>query len=214
MEWEIGAKADILRLRNERVVAVDLGFATGPTTGIAWSSGAKQGDGSPALSTFSDAVGEVARYLGRRGSLIIEAPLSCRFDRFGNPKSRGRFESLKRPSQRTQFRYWYSGAGATTCLAAHFFLQRLAATLRDESTVTLFEGFLTFKTKPEGTRSRASDHRRDAADLLKAFLDPTLANVYQVETDPGESCLSLPRLLGLSHSTGVPAIIEPRKHRS
>lgn len=209
-EWKIGTADTVTRLQRPLVVAVDLGFSIGATTGVAWGTAAHSSVGRNAkVVTFSDATKLVAKRLASGGALVIEAPLSARFDASGNPKRRGDFERLKRPSSGTQVRYWYSGPGASTCLAAHFFLRELSAELRPSATVLLYEGFLSFKSSSNGK----SDHKGDALDLLEACFDQRLANIYSVEAKRGEAILSLPKLLALTDSEVAPAVIEPKKHR-
>jgi hypothetical protein len=163
-----GTSADRNRLRNGLVVAVDLGFSEkARSCGVAW----RRGDASPETRAlrFGECVGHLERLVANSDrsemALIIEAPLSSRFDAERNPIPR-HFEET--PGQRVwseRGRGWYHGGGAVVALGALFFLFRLreSLALRD-TTIVIFEGFVTRKAKK-------SAHVDDARALLDAFRD-------------------------------------------
>lgn len=102
------------------MVAIDLGFAREKRScGLAWR--VPDQDIKSAKLRFGECVESVRDLLKDQSKavLIIEAPLSGVFSADGNPLERGDFE--KRPPGGKTDRYWYSGPGAATCLAAVFF---------------------------------------------------------------------------------------------
>jgi hypothetical protein len=181
---------------------VDLGFsAKKRSTGIA----VLPVGGSalePCQFTFGAAIGYVAQAIrsSKEGVIILESPLSARFDGDGNPCPR-EFES-RTINGRKDTRYWYSGAGAAMMLAAHFFLRELdkkLTELQHNGRIHVFEGFLSFKTAD-------SKDKRDAERLLKRFLD--LDGVRKVETKSGEKLVSvLDGLCVAEQSSAPPEIV-------
>lgn len=166
--WLAGEMSEHVRgLRP--AIAVDLGFSgKDETTGI---SVVLAGRGSCPQAgkcfTFAGAVKQTSQSLqgSSEAVLIIEAPLSACFGSNGNPSPRAPFESRRYKGKKTT-RYWYSGAGAATMLAAIFFLRKLDHTLSEldhHGKIHVFEGFLSFKTK-------GTDHAKDASRLLRKFL--------------------------------------------
>ncbi len=179
------------------VVAVDLGFAANAKScGLAWHPA---GESHAAVAvTFDDAVEKTAKLLAtdpsQQPTLILEAPLSCFFED-GNPVGRP-FEK-PRPGSRNP-RYWYVGAGGVTCLAAGFFLSRLASRLPAVfPSVLLYEGFVTFKRK-------GTPHTEDALFLLGEF---EAQRVQDVLTPPRIDSISILGLLRLGSPAELPAIL-------
>ena len=164
---------------RDRAIALDLGFsAKRQTCGLA-STDKPEGE----LCRFAEAVKKVGEFCSVKpaAALIIEAPLSCFFDddEVGNPVHR-EFER-----QGCESRYWYVGAGATTCLAAVFFLRKLRQRLSaSKAVITVFEGFVTFK------KSRTS-HAEDAKELLDKFCKEPVVAVEVPETVRAVSVLDL-----------------------
>ncbi|MDQ5857534.1 MAG: hypothetical protein M3542_04550 [Acidobacteriota bacterium] len=135
-------------------------------------------------------------------TLIIEAPLSARFGPEGNPLRRGDFEQqAATESRRASTRYWYSGPGAATCLAALFFLRRLRSKINRPMEVVLYEGFLTFKP-------RATKHRNDARDLLLAFCSDV--KLLRVEQNAEDSIITVASMFAtVEEEPPPPLIIRP-----
>ena len=194
---------------RDRAIALDLGFsAKRQTCGLA-STDKPEGE----LCCFAEAVKRVGHFCSVEqtaapAALIIEAPLSCFFDddEVGNPVHR-EFEL-----QGCETRYWYVGAGATTCLAAVFFLRKLRQRLSaSKAVITVFEGFGTFK------KSRTS-HAEDAKELLDKFLRGSVIAVEVPETVQAVSVLyladcgtvsALPAVVGVEKNAGKNAVHSP-----
>lgn len=164
----------------------------------------------PEKCRFGTCVDKVCKLLEshRKTALIVEAPLSGRFDKDGNPLERGNFERRDPNLARRTPRYWYSGPGAAMCLAAAFFLRQLARRLRENPGETLpcevvpYEGFITFK-------SEATDHSADAQELVESFFC-TPCPAAQVEALPGNFVLPLLDVIGHTRARSIaPAIIVP-----
>jgi hypothetical protein len=220
------------------VIAVDLGFSNrGKSCGIAWrpQSAAPASTLPKAESLrFDECIQRVARlvYEDRKAVLIIEAPLSAVFDVDGNPVGRGDFEKSEvAKNDRTRGgrdgkespRYWYYGAGASTCLAAIFFLRRLTRqgppVAGKTTEIILFEGFISYKRRPVGKttpkarRTNISAHAEEARQLLGCFLDEKAdsAKVRDVEKPKGGVVIPVTSILEGSQSATAPAIIMPSK---
>ncbi len=201
--FQAGQKADCQRLSSSTVVSVDIGFSqNSKSTGIAWRT--SDGDHSaPAKFTFAQGVETVAHRLGQdtTASLILEAPLSAQFNVDGNPAPRLDFERIfDVQKQKSVNRFWYVGAGASTLIAAMFFLRRLINMLAKSEAdhrVFLFEGLHTFKYGP-------TDHAQDAADLLQAFCD---GDVVDVTKGAATEWLSVLQLIDSESNTAIPAIV-------
>lgn len=191
-------------------IAVDLGFAkSSKSCGIAWRSSSEVGEGA---FTFGGCVEKVAKLLAEvpEADLIIEAPLCGFFSSAGNPVERGDLERrAATATERAQYRYWYSGPGAATCLAAIFFLRELRASLEADPsignplTVTLYEGFLTFKT------ARIS-HEDDARSLRDSFLLGG-NNLLELAAPQGVTSITVLDILsGATQGSAPPALVVPR----
>jgi hypothetical protein len=182
------------------IVAVDIGFAqsSNPSTGVAWASPGSEGSQN---FTFAAAIERVADLIQDSSEtvLIVEAPLSCRFDDEGNPM--GRFEFERQTGRSPAF--WYLRSGAQVCLAAAFFLERLVKLLPRESKrrIRLIEGFASFKdsSKPK------PKHHQEAAALIEAFLDP--ATVDLLDHKAAGSAISVSSLRGLGAIDEIPPVI-------
>jgi len=192
-------------------MAIDLGFAKEKRScGLAWRSPGQAIDGKKLR--FGECVERVPQLLKGQSNavLIIEAPLSGLFSADGNPVERGDFEK-RQPGGKTD-RYWYSGPGAATCLAAVFFLRELFSALkRDESgqsgltEIVLYEGFETFK-------SAGTDHERDARLLLNSFLGLHECEVLAVSPVGEQAVVTVMEVVRDTTSQPVPpAIIIPKK---
>ena len=198
--------------RGERApttVAVDLGFAKRrKSCGLAWC---KSSEDHACTCTFGECIRKVTALLTHvtEADLIIEAPLSGFFSSDGNPVDRGDLERrAATEGQKAQHRYWYSGAGAVTCLAAVFFLRELRVRLDSKRpagsplTITLYEGFLTFKTA-------GSRHDEDAKSLRNAFLRGGV-NLKEVVVPNGTTVLTVADILSPQGPGSIaPAIVVP-----
>ncbi len=198
-----GSRQTAASVRAPAVIAVDLGFsAMAKSCGLAWRT--PQSSSVEDL-TFGDCVAQVAELISewRTADLIIEAPLSGLFSDRGNPLGRREFELRPaREDRKAEHRYWYSGPGASTCLAALFFLDRLRREIgtRESVSVTLYEGFLSFKLG--GTR-----HSIDAQRLLDGFVSQT-AQVLEVIAPAKASVSTLLDILDPSGvGTAAPAVV-------
>jgi hypothetical protein len=196
--------------KQEIVIAVDLGFSKrAKSCGLAWR---KAGTVDAKSLRYGECIATVGGLLSQVSSadLILEAPLSGFFSESGDPIERGNFERKSAVAERAgQARYWYTGPGAATCLAAVFFLRRLKADLaapaapgQSPLTVTLYEGFITFKTG----RSR---HDHDARRMLECFQDAE--EVVDVSLPPGSTAITvLDVVLASGAREPPPAIVIPR----
>lgn len=207
--WSAGVGCVEDAQQSSLTICVDIGFSRGSrSTGLAWRLPSGQEDSENV--TFGQAVTRCAELLPsvRTANLLIEAPLSGVFDAGGNPQPRGPFETSLSPEGKTLRRYWYSGPGAATCLAATHFLRKLDSQLRSSSQATadlnirLIEGFVTFK--PETT-----DHAFDARLLLGCLLRRSNCQILKVEQPEGGSVISIldPYECGLELS--APTIVVP-----
>lgn len=194
-------------------IAVDLGFAKASRScGVAWRSSSEEDVGA---FTFGECIRKVAKLLATAtdADLIIEAPLYGFFSdsgsTSGNPIERGDLERrAATDTQKAQNRYWYSGPGATTCLGAIFFLRKLRTCLEadrpvgDPLTITLYEGFLTFKT------AKISDED-DARALRDSFLIGG-HNLLEITVPQGTTAITVLDILSVETQGSVlPALVIP-----
>jgi hypothetical protein len=180
-----GQAADVSKLKNHPIIAVDLGFSkNNPSCGVAWRGDDSDLKPNPTCLHFGESIRQVASMLSKAGTtatLIIEAPLSYRFvddkgtSKEGNPQGRQEFEKAGvYQGVNVGHHYWHEGAGAVIGLAAVFFLRRLLVELRkypvrDDFTIHLFEGYLP--SNAHGLRfpgCRDERNAQDAKDLLEA----------------------------------------------
>lgn len=191
---------------DQLTIVVDLGFAKhAKSCGMAW--GSFGGKAECRSLSFSDCVEKVASLLKEqdKANLVLEAPLSGFFDAAGNPTGRTSFEK-----KGSQTRYWYTGPGATTCLAAIHFLRALVERCKGTDadtklTVYLYEGFLSFKSD---SADNSKGHEQDALGLWNAFVAKRVANIKPSE---GESALGTLQILGLCELDDVPAVVTPNE---
>ena len=142
---------------------VDIGFSSTEET-----CGVLMGGDSPTEVTFSDAKKFVVQESQRSGSplnLVIEAPLSATFSRYGNPTGR----SFERRGRTT--RYWYYGGAALLVVATGHLLRGVLESVPNRP-VRLFEGFVSFK--PYGV---PSSHAGDVMSLWNAILHTDQARI-------------------------------------
>jgi len=208
-----GSVREIDHLSECLVLAIDLGFSKSKRScGLAWKEG-ESGQTQTNKFRFGECVDKVYRLLEARRKvvLIVEAPLSGRFDKDGNPLERGNFEQRNPNSARRTHRYWYSGPGAAMCLAAVFFLRGLVRGLCEKPgeaslcEMVLYEGFITGKPG-------ASDHSADAQELVESFFC-TPCPAAEVEVLPGDFILPVLDVIGHTRAEPVaPAIIIPRNN--
>ncbi len=207
LRYRGGTASERASLADDLVIAVDLGFAkSSKSCGLAWRTPGGELQAVPL--GFGDCIARVGSQLRSvlRAVLILEAPLSGLFNATGNPRERGRFEQ-RDTDEGIKQRYWYSGPGAATCLAAIFFCRELRAVVRDiapadqATTLILYEGFVSFK--PQRT-----DHCEDARRLRDGFLDPTrLADIVTPEPGPDEDIVTVTDIIADQSGGGIPAIL-------
>ncbi|MBN1505790.1 MAG: hypothetical protein JW955_03035 [Sedimentisphaerales bacterium] len=207
-----GSEKEICRLRGGLVMAVDLGFSKSrKSCGLAWKD-SRSAQPKADNYTFGKCIDEVFMLLEshRRdtAAMIVEAPLSGRFDKEGNPVERGNFERGASDLPHKATRYWYSGPGAAMCLAAAFFLRDVVRRLCESPVealpreVVLYGGFVTFKSK-------TTNHSRDAQRLLDSFFC-TPCPVPPVQAPTDHFVLPILDVIGSAGATSVaPVIIAP-----
>lgn len=197
-----GSSGDRETLVKGLVVAVDLGFAKARLScGLAWRFPDGRMDAEDLqFAACADKTATLFDKAETTATLIVEAPLSARFGPEGNPLYRGDFErQAATESRRASTRYWYSGPGAATCLAALFFLRRLRSKINARREVVLYEGFLTFKP-------RATQHRDDARDLLVAFCSDGV-ELLRVEQNTADSIITVAGLFATVEEEPLPPLI-------
>jgi len=207
-----GLASNMTSFADRLVVAVDLGFSkSARSCGVAW----RDGTGQPQSQgfRFGDCINSIAALLEGHSTavLIIEAPLSALFSSAGNPVERGEFERREANCDNRTTRYWYSGPGAATCLAAVFFLRQLTTKIEQlpqaarPSEIFLYEGFVTFK--PQTT-----EHVSDAELLLDCFFGTQPCSVVEVKATDGQVLIALTDVVaGATARAGVPTVIAPSK---
>ena len=154
----LALQAEHSKARSTRsVIAIDMGFArANRSCGIAWQN-IDTDVVQSAETDFGGAIKLVARKLQTAPTdvvLIVEAPLSGAFDRYGNPEPRGQFEITDSKRRQNSPRYWYTGPGASTALAAVYFLQQISRRLSKISSrkrIHIVEGFASRYSKPRPT---------------------------------------------------------------
>lgn len=207
--WSAGTQCALEDQEQSLMICVDIGFSrNSKSTGVAWQL--PSGDESSENLTFGQAITRCVELLqsARTANLLIEAPLSGVFDEEGNPQPRGSFEVSVSPEGKTLRRYWYSGPGASTCLAASYFLRKLDSQLRNSSkmngslNVLLFEGFVTFK-------SETTDHSADARLLLDCFLGHSKCQTLEVVQTEKASVISILDQFECGTDLSTPMIIIP-----
>ena len=206
-----GSCDEVPSLRDLFVLAIDLGFAKEKRScGLAWRFPDRDVKGTKLR--FGECVDQVFQLLKRQSKavLIIEAPLPGLFSANGNPLERGDFEK-RQPGGKTD-RYWYSGPGAATCLAAVFFLRKLYSKLREEKSddtdtkeIVLYEGFESFK-------SAGTDHVQDAKLLLNSFLGRNECEMMAVNVAAEQAVITVMDVVrNAIPKSEPPAVIIPKR---
>jgi len=146
-----------IRWSNGTWLILDIGFSNKSR-----SCGLLLHDGKPKSYQFSEAVREVIEILKNydKINLVIEAPLSIAFDKYGNPKGR----TIER--QGSQTRYWYVGSGCVVMLATLHLIKRILDS-HPNCNIRLFEGLVSYKSK-----GKKSDHLEDVVLLREAIQAP------------------------------------------
>ncbi|WP_152670590.1 hypothetical protein [Rubrobacter aplysinae] len=181
----------IHEISKRPILAVDLGFANRKKSCGLASQEVQSEECQVKDLDFGHCVQRTVEFLSENKDsvLIVEAPLSGLFDFKGNPKGRLPFE---KGETGTNPRYWYTGAGASVGLGAIFFFSRLRERLGSTSnaTVSVVEGFISFKTSP-------TKDSEDALALLKAFRNSHEEGLYEVTAGMDERSTSFLSFAGL-----------------
>jgi hypothetical protein len=183
---------------DEDWIFLDIGFSSKDR-----SCGLLVGGGSPECVTFADAKVKIIQETTKATALnlVIEAPLSVCFNRFGNPTGR------KIEIEGAQARRWYTGPGCAVMVASTYLLRELWAT---GTSIRLFEGFVSYK----GKATKRNNHRQDVLDLRSVVSDPlrfqnSIYGSDELKQDPTDNLVSAFCVAGLD--CGVPAVIKPSK---
>ncbi|MFC2071451.1 hypothetical protein ACFLUU_01855 [Chloroflexota bacterium] len=175
---------------------LDIGFSNSQK-----SCGILLGDEEVRCLTFNEAINEVIRIVNSLPllNLVIEAPLSVAFDKYGNPKVR------RIDKKGGQSRPWYVGAGCTVMVAA-MYLVRTLYDLNPSAEVRLFEGFVSFKRK--GNRS---SHSEDVGCLRNAIKgkeerDYCFYKPEEFKEDESDKIMSAFKLMNID--LGIPPVIK------
>lgn len=140
------------------LIVVDLGFSSNDAT-----CGLKAPEQDARNRSFGPMTKDVRKLLSEHPTavLVLEAPLSAKYKKNGNPIRRGDFEGGHHGQDP---KYWYYNAGAQMALAA----QRLLSALQDEPQlrerdIRLAEAFLTRAVLPD------ADHKHVAEKIYAHF---------------------------------------------
>lgn len=189
-------KISDIRWSDGTWLILDIGFSNSQK-----SCGILQGDGAVKKLQFNDAVNKVVRIAKDTPllNLVIEAPLSVVFDKYGNPKAR----SIDKKGK--QNRPWYVGPGCTVMVAAMYLVRKLYDS-RPSAEVRLFEGFVSFKDK--GNKSSHSD---DVKCLRNAIKGEEARNHYfykpeEFKEDESDNLMSAFKLMNMD--LGIPPVIK------
>lgn len=131
------------------VIAVDIGYSARKAT-----CGVATGNGDEKSYRFGKAI-EIVADLCRGNSetvLVLEAVLSTRHDKDGNPCVRGEFETN---------RGWYWGPGPVTLVAAQRFISELERKIARGTRIWVAEAFLS--------NNQRHGHKADAALIAHDF---------------------------------------------
>jgi hypothetical protein len=189
-------KISDIRWSDGTWVILDIGFSNSRK-----SCGMLQGDGATKKLQFNDAVNEVVRIAKDTPllNLVIEAPLSVAFDKYGNPKVR----SIDKKGK--QSRPWYVGPGCAVMVAA-MYLVRILYDSQPPAEVRLFEGFVSFKSK--GNKSSHSDDVKYLRNAIKGE-DTRNHNLYKPEEFKEDECDNIMSAFKLmSMDLGIPPVIK------
>lgn len=135
-------------------------------------------------------------------SLVIEAPLSVCFNKNGNPT--GRRIEKEAIEGKTKTRYWHAGLGCSVMVAAMYLIHAISEAAPN-SHVRLFEGFVSYKDRADGT-----DHCGDVELLRQVVRDPTrfadcIVSGDDLQADPSDDIVSAFKVCG--SDCGVPPVI-------
>jgi hypothetical protein len=119
-------------------------------------------DDEPKKAKFDEAIEAVIKAAQENKilNLVIEAPLSVAFDKYGNPKARA-YEK-----QGNKTRYWYAGPVCAVMVAAMYLMKKVFDS-NPSNEIRLFEGFVSYKSREE-----KSNHLRDVERLRESIRDP------------------------------------------
>src|SRR5580658_5271281 len=132
---------DQIKWNDDNWIIWDVGFAESDK-----SSGLLMPHERPKLYTFDDARRLIVGHIKDSHAptnLVIEAPLSVCFNEAGNPTPRMSVERVE-VDGKIQYRRWYQAGGI---IVAAMYVVRAIADAAPTATVTLFEGFVSYKTK-------------------------------------------------------------------
>ena len=176
-------------------IFLDIGFAN-----KAKSCGLLIHDKEPKLKQFAEAHRDITELTKQHDgpiNLVIEAPLSVSFDKYGNPKGR----SIEKRGSKT--RYWYNGLGCAVMVGTLYLVRSLAET-QPKGVIRLFEGFVSYKESD-------SNHLQDVRLLREVIEDPdsfegnivSPKDLKLSESDQLESAFKV-----ASIDAGVPPVIQ------
>ena len=185
---------------NGTWLIIDIGFSNRQK-----SCGILLGDEEAKQLKFNDAIDEVIKIACNVPllNLVIEAPLSVTFDKFGNPKSR----SMEKEDGKN--RLWYVGPGCAVLVAGMYLMRRLYDS-KPTGDVRLFEGFVSYQSKDTG-----SNHLKDVELLREAIQSlqtrpHCVINPAEIKTNPDDNIRSAFEVMNLVN-IGVPPIIKINK---
>lgn len=195
MTIKAGKKEDVLWSPDEWIF-IDIGFSNNKK-----SCGYLVGDNEPENLRYGEMVRRLLGDLEARelANIVIEAPLSVAMDKFKNPVAR----NFERIGIRT--RYWYAGLGCGVLLAA----LRLIKDLHDaklNSSIHVFEGFVSFKAAGVSDHKKDVRHLRDIVKTAKVKTDQILAP-SSLTTDPSHELESAFKLLNIGLDDEIPAVL-------
>lgn len=193
-------KVEDISWPNGTWLILDIGFSNSQK-----SCGILLGDEEPKQLKFNDAIDEIIKIANNLPllNLVIEAPLSVTFDKFGNPKSR----SMEKEGGKN--RLWYVGPGCAVLVAGMYLMRKLYHS-DPTGDVRLFEGFVSYQSKD--TRS---NHLKDV-ELLREAIKSAKTRPHRVikpeeiKTDPDDNTRSAFEVMNLV-DIGIPPIIKINK---
>lgn len=197
-------KVSDIRWSDGTWLILDIGFSNTKK-----SCGLLLGDSEPEPLQFGEAIWRVVNIAKSETSLnlVIEAPLSVAFDKFGNPKAR----SIDKKDK--QSRPWYVGPGCAVMVATMYLLRKLCDSC-PPAEVRLFEGFVSFKSRE--TRSSHSDDVNCLRDAIKkeGMQTPRFYRPDELKEDPEDEIKSAFEVMNLKNiDLGIPAVIMVDKRK-
>jgi hypothetical protein len=186
---------DEIRPNSGIWIILDIGFSQSQK-----SCGLKIGENKSKNFTFHEAENEIVEEIEKSTgtvNLVIEAPLSVAFNQNGNPTGRA-FEKRD-----TKTRYWYTGPGCTTMVAAMYLIRKIVD-LKPKAEIRLFEGFVSFSTP--GSKS---DHSKDVEALWEMIKNEG-SGVIAIDEDSDENLQSAFKVMGIDIK-GIPPVIKAKK---